>query len=76
VTLCGAICPVSTLTDTQIECTLGLNSANDCPVVVLISPNGLANSNSIFSYGLSVSSISKTQSKNSSEAFIQQLNFD
>ncbi|CAF0756351.1 unnamed protein product [Brachionus calyciflorus] len=62
VTIGGSICEVTSSTETEIKCTLGLNSAGDYPVILSVDPKGLAANNTIFKYSLIVSTISPTQS--------------
>ena len=54
-------CVVQTVTNSQITCTTGLNSAGTYSVLVQVTSNGYSNSNVQFSYTLSISSISAMQ---------------
>ena len=54
-------CTVQSITDTQLTCTIGLNSAGTYAVLVQVTPNGYSNSNIQFTYTLSISSMSAIQ---------------
>ena len=47
--------------DTQIECTLSSNSAGAFPVVVQLNNQGYSNNNKLFTYNLSLPSLSTNQ---------------
>lgn len=64
VTIGGSVCTITSSSDTQIVCTLGINSAGEYPVSVLINSKGLAANTTRFTYNLIVSSLSNSQGKN------------
>ena len=56
-------CTVSSVTDTQISCTLGENSAGSYPVVVQLSGEGNSNNDIKFTYDLAITQLSRTQGR-------------
>ena len=54
-------CSINSASDTQITCSLGQNSGGTYPVIVLINNKGYANKNIMFTYDLSVDSLSSSE---------------
>lgn len=54
-------CPISTVTDTQIECTLAEHSAGTYSVMVQLDNIGYSDSNKMFSYDIVVDSLSSSE---------------
>ena len=61
VTVGNAICPVSSVTDTQLTCNLGMSSAGSFPVMVHLIGKGDSNNNVNFIYDLTITQLSNTQ---------------
>ncbi|XP_066271366.1 fibrocystin-L-like [Branchiostoma lanceolatum] len=61
VTINDTDCSITTLTSTQIECTVGHHSAGIFGVEVFVAGRGLATSSLVFEYELSVTSVSPTE---------------
>ncbi len=56
-------CNVQSVSETQIECILGPNSAGSYPVIVKVDPFGFSNKNIQFRYILEVSTLSPFEGK-------------
>ena len=59
----GSICNVTSSSDTQIKCTLGINGAGTYSIILLVDSKGLAQNTTQFTYNLAISSLSQTQCK-------------
>ena len=59
----SSLCTVSSVTNTQIQCTAGANTAGDYTVYVKVISRGYANLDKLFTYSLSLSSASHSDGK-------------
>ena len=61
VSIGGSSCRVQSSSNTQIKCTLGVNSAGTYSVLVKVDSKGLSNNNTQFTYNLNIASKSHSQ---------------
>lgn len=59
----SSICSISSLTNNQIQCTTGANTAGDYTVYVKVLSKGYANLDKIFTYDLTLASLSLNAGK-------------